>query len=63
MNITTAPKLTRNYPAARQWTDAHLGDRLATLHRRLILTADLHREFVEGLRPIAPESWTDAKII
>ena len=48
MNITTAPKLTRNYPAARQWTDAHLGDRLATLHRRLILTADRHSEFVSG---------------
>ena len=59
MNITTAPKLTRNYPAVRQWTDAHLGDRLATLHRRLILTADRHSEFVEGLRPIAPGKWTD----
>ena len=63
MNITTAPKFTRNYPAARQWTDAQLGDRLATLHRRLSLTADRHSEFIEGLRPIAPESWTDAKII
>ena len=63
MNITTAPKLTRKYPAARQWTDAHLGDRLATLHRRLILTADRHSDCVEGLRPIAAESWTNAKII
>ena len=63
MNINTAPKLTREYPAARQWTDAHLSDRLATLHRQLILTADRHAEFVEGLRPIAPESWTNAKII
>ena len=63
MNLPTAPKLTRKCPAARQWTDAHLGDRLATLHRRLMLTADRHSEFVEGLRPIAPESWTDAKII
>ena len=63
MNITTVPKITRKYPADRQWTDAHLGDRLTALHRRLILTADRHSEFVEGLRPIAPESWTDAKII
>ena len=59
MNITTAPKLTRKYPAVRQWTDAHLGDRLATLHRQLILTADRHSEFVEGLRPIAPGKWTE----
>ena len=57
MNITTVPKLTRKCPAARQWTDAHLGDRLATLHHRLILTADRHSAFVEGLRPIAPGSW------
>ena len=63
MNLTTAPKLTRKYPAARQWTDAQLGDRLANLHHRLSLTADRHSEFVEDLRPIAPQSWTDAKII
>ena len=63
MNITTAPELTRKHPAASQWTDRELGDRLTALHRRLILTADRHSEFVEGLRPIAPESWTDAKII
>ena len=63
MNIAIAPKLTRKCPAVRQWTDAQLGDRLATLHHRLSLTADRHSEFVEGLRPIAPESWTDAKII
>ena len=63
MNITAAPKLTRKYPAARQWTDDQLGDRLATLHRRLSASADRHSEFVEGLRPIAPENWTDAKII
>ena len=59
MNITTAPKLTRKYPAARQWTDWELGDRLANLHRQLILTADRHSEFVEGLRPIAPGKWTE----
>ena len=59
MNITTAPKLSRKCPAIRQWTDAHLSDRLATLHRRLSLTADRHSAFVEGLRPIAPGKWTD----
>ena len=63
MNITAAPKLTRKSPAARQWSDWELGDRLATLHRQLILTADRHSEFVEGLRPIAPGNWTDDSII
>ena len=63
MNITAAPKLTRKYPAARQWTDWELGDRLATLHRRLILTGDRHAEFVEGLKPIAPAAWSNDQII
>jgi len=38
MNLTPAPNLTRRYPAARQWTDAHLGDRLiapsGTIHEK-----------------------------
>ena len=63
MNITAAPKLTRKYPAARQWTDWELGDRLTALHRRLILTADRHSEFVEGLRAIEPGNWTHDRII
>ena len=57
MSTKRAPKLTRKYPAARQWTDTQLGDRLTALHRRLILTADRHSEFVEGLRPIEPDPW------
>ena len=63
MSIINPPRLTKKYPAARQWTDTQLGDRLANLHRQLILTADRHSEFVEGLRPIAPGQWTDAQII
>ena len=63
MNITTAPKLTRKYPTNRQWTDWELGDRLANLHRQLILTADRHSEFVEGLRPIASDPWQPQNII
>ena len=59
MNIPTVPKLTRKYPAVSQWTDAHLGDRLATLHHRLILTDDRQSENDEGLRPIAPGKWTE----
>ena len=61
MNITTVPKLTRKYPAAYQWTDREMGDRLTALHRRLILTADRHSEFVEDLRPIAPGKWSDRR--
>ena len=63
MNITAAPKLTRKYPADRRWSDWELGDRLAALHRRLIQTADRHSEFVEGLRPIAPDPWQQQNII
>ena len=63
MSINTVPKLTRKGPAVSQWTDAHLGDRLATLPHQLILTADRHSEFVEGLRPIAPSVWTNDQII
>lgn len=63
MNINTAPKLTRKYPADRQWTDREMGDRLTALHRRLIHTADRHSEFVENLRPIAPEKWSAAEMI
>ncbi len=59
MNIPIVPKLPRKHPAVSQWTDAHLGDRLATLHRRLSASADRHSEFVEGLRPIAPGKWTE----
>jgi hypothetical protein len=62
MNITS-PKLGRRYPAVVQWSDAQLGDRIATLHRGLSTLADRHSEFVEGLRPIAPTHWTDAEII
>ena len=63
MSIINPPHLTKKYPADRQWSDWELGDRLTALHRRLILTADRHSEFVEGLRPIAPGKWTDDSII
>ena len=63
MSIINPPRLTQKYPADRRLTDWELGDRLTALHRRLILTADRHSEFVEGLRPIAPEIWSDDSII
>jgi len=63
MDIINPPHLPKKYPADRQWTDRELGDRLTTLHRQLILTADRHSEFVEGLRPIAPDPWQPQHII
>ncbi len=59
MNITTAPKLARRYPAIEQMTDTQLGDRIATLQRRLSTLADRHCQLLDDLRPENPAPWAD----
>jgi hypothetical protein len=57
--MNTAPKLARRYPAAHQMSDTQLGDRIATLHRRLSTLADRHCQLIEDLRPENPTPWPE----
>ncbi len=57
--MNTAPKLARKYPAAHQMTDTQLGDRIATLQRRLSTLADRHCQLLDDLKPIAPQPWPE----